>query len=139
MRTVVFLVSLILLPGMTHGYSGNQLLELCEGDPAENGLSAGLCTGYVVGVVNGLSLMANYSAHNVLEALEIPEEERDELFVRYFTLHLGFCPPKEGVEEEELQTIAIHYLKEHPEQLDLASELLIHMALMEAFPCEQGS
>ena len=138
MKTFLLALALLVMPAVSSGYSGDELLEIC-GTQEDDPVSTGLCTGYINGVVNGFSLMANYSAYNALEALDIPEEEYEKHFTEYFVLFLGFCPPENGVGEEQLEALVLRYLKTHPEERNLPSELLIHMALIERYPCEEPS
>jgi hypothetical protein len=135
MKILIMAFSLLLFPNVSTGYSGNELLEICEGN-TDDPLSTGLCTGYINGVVNGFTLMANYSAYNALEALDIPEGEHDEQFTKYFILFLRFCPPQNGLEKEQLEDVVLQYINDNFEERHLPSELLIHMALMEKFPCQ---
>lgn len=46
------------------------------------------------------------------------------------------CPP-EGITQKQNMLVIEKYLKEHPEELHEPAQLLIDIALMDAFPCEE--
>jgi len=47
---------------------------------------------------------------------------------------IAFCVPSE-VSGNQVRDITVKYLKDHPEKRHLAADVLIHTAMIEAFPC----
>ena len=46
------------------------------------------------------------------------------------------CPPKGGIENEQVVRIVVKYLREHPEELHATDRVSVFIALARAFPCE---
>jgi hypothetical protein len=87
---------------------GNDLLRQCKEGEAGNGVSAGICLGYIVAVADTLD------AANRING---------------FTARIA-----NAVTQGQLKQIAMKYLQEHPEQLHLGAAGLVAAALSEAFP-----
>lgn len=107
--------------------SGNSLYEACRSD---NSVMGGFCIGYIIGVIEGRS----FGAFQVLERLDPSESTAaannlvDQL--------LGHCIP-ENASNEQLRDVALSYLSKNPETRHETARLLLWLAYVEAFPCEQ--
>lgn len=94
-------------------WSGNQLLDLCEGYKKEK-LKADLgpgCFMYISGVTQTLVLTDDTE-----------------------TTMVSPCPRK-GVTQEQIADVVIKWLDDHPEKRDLPAPAIISKSLNEAFPC----
>jgi hypothetical protein len=117
MRAWCFIAILCLLPlrAMAFRESGSDLLALCDeaaSGKVEHFYDAGMCMGFVVGVVD---------THQVLHAARLLDQK-------------AFCLPVEAV-NGQLMLVVAKYLREHPESLHLAGTALVTFALHDAFPC----
>ena len=93
--------------------SGADLKDICERPEATFQLS---CLMYVGGVSDGLNLAPGFYRGQEDDANEI------------------ICFP-EGVKQAVRKNIVVKYLDEHEEQLEIPAEVLVYMALREAWPC----
>jgi hypothetical protein len=98
---------------------GNKLFSACEGYGTQGTLSPdeirrfASCEAYVVGVADSLAMFkANLSTLGDVK----------------------YCPP-EGADSHQLTSVAINYLRDHPEKRHLAAASLVANALAKGFPC----
>lgn len=113
-QCLLFAVLLALLPA-AWALSGADLKDICERREATFQLS---CLMYVGGVSDGLNLAPGFYRGQ--------EEGTNEII----------CFP-EGVKQAVRKNIVVKYLEEHKEQLETPAEVLIYMALKEAWPCPE--
>jgi hypothetical protein len=92
------------------GINGNKLLEYCGTEPNQNAPAT-----YGTGVCNGY-----------IEGVTDME----------VAMH-GICPP-EGVTNGQSFDIVIKYLVDNPKMRNLDGEMLIFLALDDAFPCPKS-
>ena len=103
--------------------SGNAFIQLCSVVEKDENLTApeiqytAACTGYVKGIVDGVSEEVAF-AHAVTDR-EPPKP---------------FCLPKD-VETGQLISVTLKYIRNHPEETRKSAAFLIAKALREAFPC----
>ncbi len=90
---------------------GNKLYEYCAAK--EGFFQSGLCSGYIFGVVDGLS-----TAHIGLNA------------------PAPFCVPQ-GVTNGQIVDVVVRYFEATPEQRHFTAASTIAVALMKAFPCKK--
>ena len=95
--------------------SGADLKDICERREATFQLS---CLMYVGGVSDGLNLAPGFYRRNENDANEI------------------ICFP-EGVKQAVRKNLVVNYLAAHEDQLEFPAEVLIYMALKEAWPCAE--
>jgi hypothetical protein len=100
---------------------GNELFDACEGFRTQGTMSPDeimrfrYCEAYIVAVADTLaSLKASLRAST--------------------GKRVKYCPPK-GVESQQLTSVAVNYLRDHPEKRDLAAASLVANALSAGFPC----
>ncbi|MEZ5913442.1 MAG: Rap1a/Tai family immunity protein [Paracoccaceae bacterium] len=129
MKLIVFVAALAMtLPriAFAQNLDGNSLLEACE-SPAEQGLAL-FCSGYIMGVVEGLK----WGSASTLVAIgtESSAAELNELSNNL----LGYCTPPEA-QFRQLQDIAINYLLAHPEQRHESARSMLLLAFRQAYPC----
>jgi hypothetical protein len=99
------------------GYmNGNRLLEQCDTGAQQQKL---FCSGYVAGVMD-----TQVTLFNSLNAAT--NQQRPSLY----------CLPKGGIEVGQAVRVTIKWLKDHPEKLHIAGDILVGLALQEAFPCK---
>src|SRR5262245_19561589 len=100
---------------------GNELFDACEGFRTQGTLSPDeilrfrYCEAYTVAVADTLAwLKAGLRASTAK--------------------NVKYCPPK-GAESHQLTSVAVDYLRDHPEKRDLAAASLVANALAKGFPC----
>lgn len=112
-------------PALAENMSGNSLYEACT---TENGVTAGFCIGYVVGVIEGIR-------YGLAVPMWSAGEDSSEVINKLSDGVLMYCPPPE-VQNGQHVDVVNKYLQSHPEKRHMPARLLIHIALREAFPCE---
>ena len=90
-------------------YTGNQLLEWCEGD---TNIEDHICRGYIVGTYDMTSAHAGWG-----------DIEKD------------ICMPSRA-NPDQLKKVVIKGLNEQPEELHTVAAGLVYNILYEAFPCD---
>ena len=112
MRSLVIAFALLFMVGseaIAGVVSGNKLKQYCfSGEPD----GRPLCLGCILGAVDQLAAIDQLS----------PGSQ-------------NLCLP-EGTTGGQFQAIVERYLMDHPEQLRFPGAGLVHLALMEAFPCK---
>jgi hypothetical protein len=107
---------------------GNRLLRQCAAGISDNGghLSAdqysdfAFCNGYIAGTMD---------ANNVFDnSIRVARNSSKTVPV--------YCLPKSGIELQQAVRITVKYLREHPEKLHFAGDILVWMSLQQAFPCK---
>ena len=116
-RIVQYLLFAVLLAPLSVAWalSGADLKDICERREATFQLS---CLMYVGGVSDGLNLAPGFYRGQDVGSKEI------------------ICFP-EGVKQAVRKNIVVEYLEAHEEQLETPAEVLIYMALREAWPCPE--
>jgi hypothetical protein len=125
----VVLVWMTASVGPCRALDGNELLHTCADGlrgidqasrsiNAQQVMSAGWCTGYILGVQDGYVRRLIDTHTGVAELVAF-----------------GICHPPEGVAHEQSLRIVVKHLREHPQHLHLSGELLVIEAMRAAFPC----
>jgi hypothetical protein len=124
MRILALIVLLCpaLALGQTHespGTSGNAFLRLCSGVEKENvDLEWPMaCLGYVSGFIEGVDFGSKFSAY---KSGRKPSEP--------------YCIP-ENVENGQLVSVILKYIRDQPEKAHLRTGTLIVFAFEKAYPC----
>ncbi len=95
------------------GYmDGNMLLQKCEADKTE-------CLGYVEGVMDASATM--------LDSLKAASPTK---------VPPMYCLPTGGIQLGQAVRVTSKWLKDHPEKHHLRGDLLVMMAMSDAFPCK---
>lgn len=109
----------MLASGVAMAGDGNQLLMACQktaqflDGERESGTDVGYCFGLVNGVGNMMDAMGDY----------LPKNERA-------------CFP-EGIKNEQLTRIVVHYLQDNPASLHRDGAFLTMAAFQNAYPCKK--
>lgn len=108
----------VLGSGAAMATTGNELSEQCQAFlkdpiPPSHYLAAGVCAGYVNGMVDGISLARSVS----------PER-------------IAICFPQKNFTSLQAVKIVQRYLDTHPETLNEDAMILTSMAFKQAFPCQ---
>ncbi|HUK99552.1 MAG TPA: Rap1a/Tai family immunity protein [Nitrospirota bacterium] len=120
MKKLLVVSIMLILPSISFGYTGNELLRDCglairgfNGEKLINAdhEKAGVCLGYVEAIVDEQRLVPT--------SLQF------------------FCIPSNITYEQDIRII-VKYLNDHPEQLKWDANALIKHALDQAFPCKKG-
>ena len=127
-------------------YTGNELLEYCEGGEGSGGFN--MCIAFIAGVHD----MANWATQQRVVGLAIgeavlkqmrelnPEMDGSEKFAETFgasEIAPAPCTPK-GASLGQLARVVKKFLQDHPESLHLDAGGLVYNALNEAFPCPEA-
>jgi|CZKR01.1.fsa_nt_gi hypothetical protein len=100
------------------GYmDGNDLLEKC--DSASSSVDRTECLGYVAGVMDAAVTMLN--SLRAASSTKVPAM---------------YCLPTGGIQLGQASRVILKWLKDHPEKQHLRGDLLIMMAMSDAFPCK---
>ena len=102
--------------------SGNVIIDVCNEDP-----NGGNCLGFIVGTIDGMRWAADVAA------MRSGATEAQAMRNLAETL-LGACTPPTST-GGQLSAVALKYMQNHPENWHEPAVVLIHRALMEAFPC----
>lgn len=125
MATRLLLISVLMCPILSYASSaamdGNDILKECSGgidNPSETQQDTVRfihCAGYVAGVMDTEALWDGLQHDS----------------------HVGFrsCLPKDGLGGEQSIRVILKWLKANPEKLHLRGDMLVLMALRDAFPC----
>jgi hypothetical protein len=96
--------------------TGIELLRQCEGRGGQTDTEGQVlliaCVSYIAGMVDALRV-----------AGALPR------------VHRLFCPPAQGVMNEQLLLVVTKWLREHPDQLHYEARSSVVIALAQAFPC----
>jgi len=125
-RIGIFLVVVCSLMGSTFAEDGNRLLEACQKYLGEekysshtDGIEAGICAGYLVGVTDTVELW-------------------DQWVAMSGAVKKTHCLP-EAAEFDQLAKVVVKYLEDNPAHLHKNASFLVQLAFMEAFPCTEGN
>jgi len=91
--------------------SGNAFLRICQPRDEKRAFTRGVCSGYVIGVADGVAMLTADSPY--------------------------FCSSA-NVENGQKYDVVVKYIKEHPEKAHLQTPHLIVDAMIDAFPCPKG-
>lgn len=106
--------------------SGNQLYDVCSADLSE---ARGLCAGYHMGLVDGLS----YGAFTVFASASSEGVSVQEVNT-LVEVTLGYCIPPSAT-NEQIQDVNLRYLEDNPALRHESARYLFTQAMAEAFPC----
>jgi hypothetical protein len=96
---------------------GNILLEKCEAaSPSSDKVE---CLGYVAGVMDASATM--------LDSLRAATPTKVPPI---------YCLPTGGIQLVQVVRVSVKWLRDHPEKHHLRGDLLVMMALKDAFPCK---
>jgi hypothetical protein len=95
-------------------FDGDELQRVCGTGETSAVFSPGVCPGYIMGVIDGLECQGG-------------EGERGKA---------GFCVPEDESIPRIVDTV-IAYVRAHPDRHDDWAGVLIHDALLEAYPCKK--
>ncbi|MDC1018738.1 Rap1a/Tai family immunity protein [Pseudomonadales bacterium] len=123
-------------------YTGNELLEYCEGDEGSGGFN--MCIAFIAGVHD----MANWTTQQRVVGESMfkqmqelnPEMDGSRAFAETFgasEIAPAPCTPK-GASLGQLARVVKKFLQDHPESLHLDAGGLVYNALNEAFPCPEA-
>lgn len=130
MRKVIFAAMLVAAgPATGQSITGNELLRACEAQ--DLGILDGFCTGYILGAWEGMS-WGTFAVFHIIGAG--PAEGGTEAANDFMETILQACPHAD-VENSQLVDVVTRHLVAHPEIRQQSARSLIHVALMEAFPC----
>ena len=123
-------------------YTGNELLEYCEGGEGSGGFN--MCIAFIAGVHD----MANWTTQQRVVGEAVFKQMRElnpdidvgEKFAETFgvsEIAPAPCTPK-GASLGQLARVVKKFLQDHPESLHLDAGGLVYNALNEAFPCPEA-
>ncbi len=101
--------------------SGNMIINVCNEDPN------GMCLSYITGTIDGMLWASDVAAgrSGATEAQAMRNLAHSLL---------GACPPP-SASGGQLSAVALKYMQNHPEIWHEPAFVLIHRALIDAFPC----
>lgn len=101
--------------------SGNIIINVCNEDPN------GVCLSYITGTIDGMLWASDVAAgrSGATEAQAMRNLAHSLL---------GACPPP-SASGGQLSAVALKYMQNHPEIWHEPAFVLIHRALIDAFPC----
>jgi len=115
---LVFAFTTICSPQDSSGYiDGNMLLEKC--DSVSSSLDRTECLGYVAGVMD--------AAVTMLDSLRAASSTK---------VPTMYCLPTGGIQLGQASRVTLKWLKDHPEKHHLRGDVLVMMAMSDAFPCK---
>ena len=128
---VILVFLLFILSFQANALDGNQLLEQCEDTQKINDKKTGdfkslnwMRAGRCMGIIEGLgSTHAYYGA--MLDVLKLSDQAKE-----FYP-----CIPDKVTNYQQL-LVLLNYLKKHPEELHKNVTLIVHKALIDAFPCD---
>lgn len=123
---VAALFSLLPHPSTAQNLDGNSLLEACEA--SEQDVRLAFCTGYILGLVEGIKW------GSVVSVMDSGAELETADLNGLSDVLLGYCNPAE-VELRQHRDIVVNYLLAHPERRHETARGLALDAFREAFPC----
>jgi len=126
----IFLCSLVISFSSHHAYgadsllakgkeqSGLEFLRECNGTFSDDEVGKKLmkfyCLGYISGITDAQTIIGGVNPGSKI-----------------------FCPPSEGLENEQSLRIIIKWLEDHPEQLHMSARISVFIALSKALPCNK--
>ena len=119
MRTLIAIAALLAFAvsrsASASFYTGNDLLELCEGSEA----AQNICRAYIGGISDGRNI--SYLRQSFL---------KDDMVLSWH------CERKEGVTLSQLQRIVVKYMNEHPHILHGGAQPIVSGAFYAYFRCD---
>lgn len=115
--------------------TGNELIKYCNDTAFDShGGDYFGCMMYVTGVYDG-SFATAKSAY-----IKQVRNYTDANGQKYAEAVTGICIPTDAlVTREQMGRVVNKYLKDHPEQLNMQSQVLVLDAFVSAWPCPKGS
>lgn len=115
----------ICVPAATaQGIDANKLIGICDG---EFETADALCKMYVWGTIEGLQFGADAAAYN-------SGFTQDSAMRAQAQVLLGVCDPETVTRGQQFEVV-MKYIRNNPQSWHRPSVILIHRALMDAFPC----
>ena len=122
---LVILATLLLRMGAKgQGINANELIRVCDGE-YEN--AEAICKMYIWGAIEGMQLGADASAFN-------SGFTEDQAMRDHAETLLGVCDPDMVTRGQQFEVVQ-RYIRNNPQNWHQPSIILIHRALMDAFPC----
>ena len=121
---VVFATLLLPVGAKGQGINANELVRVCDGE-YEN--AEAICKMYIWGAIEGMQLGADASAFN-------SGFTEDEAMRDHAQTLLGVCDSETVTRGQQFEVVQ-RYIRNNPQSWHQPSVILIHRALMEAFPC----
>ncbi len=100
--------------------SGNNIINVCNEDPN------GMCLGYIAGTIDGMLWASDVAALRSGATGQAMRNLAHSL--------LGACTPPSAT-GGQLYAVALKYMQNHPENWHEPAYVLVHRALIDAFPC----
>ncbi len=113
----------------TRGFTGNMILTNCGAD--QRSFAYGVCSGYILGVMNGITLGSVAALATLLSENSNPSIAPEEVAQD----SIGICHGIEGVSAQQYVDIVVLFIENNPNVRHYAGEILVMAALKEAFPC----
>ena len=111
-------IGLFPLVAFGEGKSGLELLRDCNGTSSNDEMLAQVnlltCIAYISGITDA----------NAIIGVARPGSQL-------------FCPPKNGIQNEQYIRILVKWLNDHPDELHKSAKVSVFIAMSEAFPCNK--
>lgn len=124
MASVIFATILLPVGAKSQGINANELIRVCDGE-YEN--AEAICKMYIWGAIEGMKLGADASAFN-------SGFTEDQAMRDHAETLLGVCDPETATRGQQFEVVQ-RYIRNNPQNWHQPSIILIHRALMDAFPC----
>lgn len=116
-------------PADSKGFTGNMILTNCDAD--QSSFAYGVCSGYILGAINGITIgsvavvasLADENSNPPVAAEKIAQDS------------IGICHGIEGVSAQQYVDIVVLFIENNPKLRHYTGEILVMLALKEAFPC----
>ena len=122
--SVVFATLLLPVGAKGQGINANDLIRICDGE-YEN--AEAICKMYIWGAIEGMQLGADSSAFN-------SGFTEGQAMRNHAQALLGVCDPGTVTRGQQFEVVQ-RYIRNNPQNWHQPSIVLIHRALMDAFPC----
>lgn len=105
------------------------ILTNCDAD--QSSFAYGVCSGYILGAINGITIgsvavvasLADENSNPPVAAEKIAQDS------------IGICHGIEGVSAQQYVDIVVLFIENNPKLRHYTGEILVMLALKEAFPC----
>jgi len=124
MALVIFATLLLPMGAKGQGINANELIRVCDGE-YEN--AEAICKMYIWGAIEGMQLGADASAFN-------SGFTEDQAMRDHAEILLGVCDPETVTRGQQFEVVQ-RYIRNNPQNWHQPSIILIHRALIDAFPC----
>lgn len=113
----------------SRGFTGNMILTNCGAD--QTSFAYGVCSGYILGAMNGITIGAVAVVASLVDEDSNPTVAPDEVAQD----SIGICHVNEGVSAQQYVDIVVLFIENNPKLRHHTGEILVLLALKEAFPC----